>query len=310
MKNIVLLCFLFSSQAVGIAPSALAQIVVAHRGASSDAPENSLSSFKLAWEQGADAVEGDFYLTADKQIVCIHDATTKRVSGVNLKVAESTLATLAKLDVGSWKDQRFLNERIPTIQEVLAVIPPGKRIFIEIKCGPEILPYLKPLLMDSNLDSKQLTIISFNQDVIRTAKLVMPDFQTYWLIDFKKDKQKGLWYPSVDDIVETASRIGADGIDVRAQVDLFDTAFLMRCMEAGLSLHAWTVDDANDAMKLGQLGFDSITTNRPAFLLQSLSRQTKPWHDTKEKEEPQPQLPAHFRTGDDFPAGRIGASTE
>ncbi|MCB9949963.1 MAG: hypothetical protein H6824_03175 [Planctomycetaceae bacterium] len=101
------------------------QFIVAHRGASYDAPENTLPAFKLAWEKGADAIEGDFYLTKDQQIVCIHDKDTKR-TGKNqpvLTVAESTLAELRKVDVGSWKDAKYKETFIPTIQEVLATVP-------------------------------------------------------------------------------------------------------------------------------------------------------------------------------------------
>ena len=68
-----------------------AQMITAHRGASYDAPENTLASFKLAWEQGADAIEGDFYLSADKQIVCIHDADTQRTAGMKLVVERTPL---------------------------------------------------------------------------------------------------------------------------------------------------------------------------------------------------------------------------
>lgn len=65
--------------------------IVAHRGASADAPENPLAAFRLAWKQGADVIEGDFYLTKDHRIVCIHDGDTQRVAGKHLVVAESTL---------------------------------------------------------------------------------------------------------------------------------------------------------------------------------------------------------------------------
>lgn len=310
VRLVVLLCIVNAFQAVGVALPTFAQIIVAHRGASSDAPENSINSFKLAWEQDADAVEGDFFLTLDKQIVCIHDDTTTRVSGVELKVAESSLAALQKLDIGSWKGQQFRNERIPTLQEVLAVIPPKKTLFIEIKCGPEILPYLKPVLTDSDVESQQLRVISFNKDVIRTAKLVMPSVEAYWLVDFRKDNNKGLWYPEIDVIVEAARRIGADGVDVRAKMDLLNPNFVERCREAGLSLHAWTVDDPSDAMRLRQLGFDSITTNRPGFLREVFFLSPHPQLDTIPPVTPQLEIPALPRTEDKSPADRIKVSTE
>lgn len=85
-------------------------VIVAHRGASHDAPENTLPAFELAWEQGADAIEGDFHLTRDGHIICLHDKDTKRTAGVKLVVKNSPLAELRKLDVGEWKDPRFKTE--------------------------------------------------------------------------------------------------------------------------------------------------------------------------------------------------------
>jgi glycerophosphoryl diester phosphodiesterase len=122
-------------------------LIVAHRGASHDAPENTLAAFKLAWEQGADAVEGDFMLTADGEIVCFHDKTTKRLTDQDLEVSKTTLAELQNLDLGSWKDQAFEETKIPVLSEVLATLPEGKQIFVEIKCGPEII---QPLVAELN----------------------------------------------------------------------------------------------------------------------------------------------------------------
>ncbi|QEG35274.1 glycerophosphodiester phosphodiesterase [Bythopirellula goksoeyrii] len=255
---------------IGINSQIHAQLLVAHRGASAEAPENSLSSFQLAWEEDADAIEGDFYLTSDEQIVCIHDETTKRVSDVDMKVSNSTLEQLQKLDVGSWKDSQYANERIPTIQDVLATIPFGKSFFIEIKCGPEILPILKPILLDSGIPLSQLKIISFDEDVVKVAKQTMPDIETFWVVGFKKDKQQGKWMPTIDDVLKTAASINADGLDLKAELEVINSDVVARCRDAGLGLHAWTVDDPKLAEQLIEFGFDSVTTNRPGFLRQAL----------------------------------------
>src|SRR5580704_16419303 len=130
---------------------ALAQQVIAHRGASFDAPENTLAAFRLAWKQGADGIEGDFYLTDDGEIVCLHDSDTGRTGDRKLSVGQSTLEQLRKVDVGISKGEKFRGERIPTLAEVLAIVPAGKRIFIEVKCGPQILPALKRNLHQSQL---------------------------------------------------------------------------------------------------------------------------------------------------------------
>ena len=107
--------------------------IVAHRGASGDSPENTLRAFRLAWKQGADAIEGDFHLTNDGRIVCFHDRNTSKLTGENYTISQTTLAELQSLDAGSWKGREFAGTRIPTIEEVFHCIPPGKQIFIEIK---------------------------------------------------------------------------------------------------------------------------------------------------------------------------------
>src|SRR5688572_19130995 len=92
---------------------------IGHRGASFDAPENTVAAIKLAWEQKADGAEFDVYLTKDGKVAVIHDATTKRTAGADLKVAGSTLTELRALDVGRWKGEKFTGEKIPTLDEML-----------------------------------------------------------------------------------------------------------------------------------------------------------------------------------------------
>src|SRR3954447_2364486 len=86
-------------------------LIIGHRGASFDAPENTAAAFGLAFLQGADGIEADFHLSSDGEIVCIHDATTGRTAGVDLVVAETSLKELKRLDVGLWKGREFPGER-------------------------------------------------------------------------------------------------------------------------------------------------------------------------------------------------------
>src|SRR5262245_58707114 len=101
--------------------------IIAHRGSSFSAPENTLAAVRLGWRQGADAAEGDFRLTADGQIVCVHDKTFKRTAGIDHPVAEMTLAEIERLDAGSWKSPEFAGERVPTLDQLLATVPERKR---------------------------------------------------------------------------------------------------------------------------------------------------------------------------------------
>ncbi len=258
---IILLAMSFSSRA---------QLIVAHRGASYDAPENTLSAFKLAWRKGADAVEGDFMLTKDGHVVCIHDKTTKRTGGVDRKVADSTLAELREAEYGGWKDARWKGEPIPTLAEALAVVPEGRKIFIEVKCGPEITPKLKAALADSGLKPGQVVVIAFDEQVIAASKREMPEIKACWLTSFKPDKKEQAWTPSVDSVIATLKRIKADGVDCRAEPRAVNEEFVRRVREAGMELHCWTVNDPKLAVRFRDLGFDSITTDRPAFIRDSL----------------------------------------
>ena len=117
--------------------------IVAHRGASFDAPENTVASAKLGWNQDADAVEIDIYLSKDGRIVVLHDPDTKRTTGVVGKAAEMSSSDLRALDAGSWKGTAWKDEKIPFLEEIIATVPAGRRLFIEIRCGPEILPELE-----------------------------------------------------------------------------------------------------------------------------------------------------------------------
>ena len=242
--------------------------LIAHRGAADDAPENTLAAFKLAWQQDADGIEGDFRLTRDGEIVCIHDADTRRTAGRATKVAEATLAELRRLDVGSWKGEPWRGARIPTLGEVLATVPASKRVFIEIKCGPEILPALKPLLAGSGLPSGQAVLMSFDAAVIAEAKRLLPQIKALWLTDFKP----GLIArarPSAKEILQTLERIGADGVGCRAH-RIVDQAFMQTLRTAQKEVHLWTVDDVPTAKRYLQLGADSLTSNRAGWLKQQL----------------------------------------
>src|SRR5665647_3725193 len=96
---------------------------IAHRGESFAAPENTLAAIKLAWTNNADGVEIDVRLSKDKKIVVIHDMNTKRTSGLSRRVKSHSIDSLKKLDVGSWKGKKWLNERIPTLKEILENVP-------------------------------------------------------------------------------------------------------------------------------------------------------------------------------------------
>lgn len=246
--------------------SSFAQLVVAHRGASHDAPENTMAAFRLAWKQRADAIEGDFYLTQDQQIVCIHDKTTKRTApGQTVcTIADSTLSELRRLDVGSWKDRKYRGEKIPTLGEVLEAVPEGKRIFVEVKCGPEILPVLKPQLERSGLKPEQIVIICFDAKVVRGVRESMPQYKANWLTSFKQ--KAGKWTPSQDEVLASLRWTRATGLGSKGETQVVDAAFAESIVKQGQEMHVWTINDPQPAKHFALLGVDSITTDKPAAI--------------------------------------------
>lgn len=243
--------------------------IVAHRGASFDAPENTVAAIELAWKQNADASEFDVLLTKDGKLVVIHDATTKRTAGVDLKVVDSTLAELRKLDAGAWKDKKFAGEKLPTLDEMLATVPAGKRVFIEIKCGPEAVPEMDRVLKASKLKPEQAVVISFNADVVAASKKLRPDLQALWIVSLQPKGQKAR---TAEELIAKAKEIKADGLDLSATPAVLDKAFGDAVKAAGLKLYVWTVDDAALARQMIAAGVESITTNKPGWLREQLAK--------------------------------------
>jgi glycerophosphoryl diester phosphodiesterase len=243
--------------------------IVAHRGASFDAPENTVAAIKLAWEQKADASEFDVFLSRDGKIVVTHDPNTKRICGVDRKVVDQTFAELRKLDVGSWKDAKFAGERMPTLEQMLATVPSGKRVLIEVKCGPEIVPELDRVLKASGLKPEQTPVIAFNAAVVAAMKKARPDVKAYWLVTLSPKKQKPR---TAEELIAKAKEIKADGLDLSADPKVLTREFGAKVKGAGLALYVWTVNDVELAKQMIAAGAESITTDRPGWLREQLGK--------------------------------------
>jgi glycerophosphoryl diester phosphodiesterase len=234
---------------------------IAHRGASHDAPENTLAAARLAWTQGADALECDVQLTQDGRLAVIHDDDTQRTTGVAHLVAGTTLETLQQLDAGVWKNPNFAGEKIPSLDQVLAIVPVGKRIFIELKNGPESVPELVRCLARSTLNPAQVAIISFNLAAARAAKKALSRCDVCWLLE----RDVSGVAPPLDDVIATCCDAALDGLDLEAEWPV-DGRLVTRVRDAGLKLYVWTVDDRAKARALSAARIDGITTNRPGWL--------------------------------------------
>jgi glycerophosphoryl diester phosphodiesterase len=240
--------------------------IIAHRGASWDAPENSRAAVELAWRQGADAVEADFRLTRDCKIVASHDDSLKRTTGVDLHISEHSLDELRRLDIGSWKGPQWSGERIATLEELLAIeAPPAARFYVEIKCGPEIAGELARAVLASRWAPERIVPICFSAEVLVAVRRVLPESPTFLVVEFLHDPQTGVWYPDADERLAEAVRHELTGLDLMAARAL-DPGLVGRIRAAGLDICVWTVDEEAVARRLMELGVRRITTNRPGFL--------------------------------------------
>jgi len=228
--------------------------IIAHRGASWLAPENTVASANLAWEKGADAVEVDIYLSKDNKIICSHDATTKRTSGRDYRIADTESRILRKLDVGTFKDEMYKGEKIPFLKEIIRTVPPGKELVVEIKCKSEILPYLQKVIR-KNSNNRNFTFICFDFQTIADTKKAFPGNPCYWLCSNAELLQKNF-----DKVPEAK----LDGVSLGYAI--INENVIQKAGKAGLDVYAWTVDDPVEAKRLVALGVKGITTNRPGWL--------------------------------------------
>jgi glycerophosphoryl diester phosphodiesterase len=238
-----------------------AQEIIAHRGASYRAPENTLASVKLGYALGADAVEIDIHLSADKQLVVIHDKDTKRTAdGRNRTVRETPYSILRELEVGSWKGEQYRGEKIPLLEEVLALVPVAKKLVIELKAGVECLPYLQEKIMASGI-ADRLVLISFDREAIIQAKQLFPRIPAYWLLHTWSSHSR-------EEAIRIAQEAGLEGLDVHYK--LVTKPFMQQMQAAGLQVYVYTVNDAKVARSLAALGVKGITTDRPHWLREQL----------------------------------------
>jgi glycerophosphoryl diester phosphodiesterase len=242
--------------------------VVAHRGASRVAPENTLSAIALGYRTGAAAVEIDVHLTRDRHVVVIHDYSTLRTAGVDRKIAEQTLAQISKLDAGSWFAPQFAGESIPTLRDVLTTVPEGRTLFVEIKTMSTAVPAIAEVI-DSD---PRVAVQSFSQAVLLEMNRVAPGVPTYWLAPSPLDPTTRVHVPLNPVSVALAQRLHCRGIALDARgssPEVLETAQI-----AGLETYLWTVDDLDDVARFARMGATWIETNEPSAALEMLTRES------------------------------------
>jgi glycerophosphoryl diester phosphodiesterase len=212
-------------------------LVLAHRGASGHAPQNTLAAFLLAAEMGADGIELDVHLSADGKVVVIHDDTVDATTDGHGRVSQMTLLELQALDAGNWFAPQFSGERIPTLEQVFDVVGHRLLINIEIKVEAGYHPIDQEFEIVRLIEDYQMThrviVSSFAPNSLRRVRKLNP----YIPLGLLYNKPEPVFWPS-----------------------------LLKARQRGKRVHVWTVNDVQDMRHMRDLGVDAIITNYPDVL--------------------------------------------
>lgn len=242
--------------------------LIAHRGESVDAPENTLPAYKTAVERGF-GFECDIYLSKDGRVFTFHDKNLKRTTaGANTnRCADATWAELEKVDVGNWgkwKGSKFAGTRPALLEEVLELARDGRQIYIEVKTGPEIVPHVKKIIDgQTNATPSNVLFITFNRKTCKALKKTLPKYKTLWLVNPKKGSPLAM----PEAVVAKLKELGVDGIDCRYRGNVVTKEYVKAVRDAGFEFHVWTVDDLPTAVEAFKRGAQTVTTNCAKKLL-------------------------------------------
>jgi glycerophosphoryl diester phosphodiesterase len=236
-------------------PQAGHPMVIAHRGWSYIAPENTIASYRKALTTAADMFECDTYLTSDNVAIVLHDGTFRRTAGVNKKPRELTLAQVKELDAGKWKAAEYAGEKVPTLKELLEFVKDKRRLVIELKehgIGQQVLDTIKA----SGTNPEDVMMFSFYLDAVEEITKLEPLLPASWLIGDLPYREKDR-----REIIRQALRARMSCIGL--PMDRVDPEFVRWAQRCGLSVFVWTVDEPQDMRYLIRIGVDAIITNRP-----------------------------------------------
>ncbi len=236
-------------------------MIIAHRGASGSAPENTLAAFRKAIEVGADWLELDVCTSRDGEIVVIHDDILDRTTSGSGKVRDHTLKELKRLDAGTWFGPRFAGEMIPTLAEVIALAKAdGVGLVIEMKPGRHLGRGFEERLVEALAAGGMLErsiVMSFDHAAVLRIRRIEPKLRTLLLVGRRTSARR---------ILRAVRSHHADGVSVAAL--LLSKKLVRLFHEKGLLAVVWTVDSRAQMRRCIARGVDGITTNFPGRLKQ------------------------------------------
>jgi len=230
-------------------------LVVAHRGSSADAPENTFSAFDAAIKEGADAIEFDVRLTKDNVAVLSHDASLQRTAGKEVLIRDLSLEELKKVDVGSYKSGRFKSARVPTLTEVVQNYLPKLRIEIELKESGTELPTVQLLQQANDLGVfNQVLVTSFERKFLVSVRMLDSRVQFGYLLE-----------PSSQDTLAEVKHLGATW--VIPFWEEINKTYVDDAHQLGLQVRAWGVKTLDAAKRVIAAGADGLTYDRPTEVI-------------------------------------------
>lgn len=258
-----------------VTPPPDAPLVIAHRGSSGAVAEHTLGAYRRALAEGVDGLECDVRLTADGELVCLHDRTLERVAGLDRVVSTTTLAELRELDFGSWKhgaapDRDPDSGRLVTLRELIELASSAARptgLLIETKhptrFGSRVEHEVAALLTELGLDGPRrpgatwARVMSFSHLAVRRMASLCPQLPTVFLMSAPlRLPYRGGSLPS------DAQTAGLDIAILRDRPEV-----VANHHEQGHEVFVWTVDEKEDITLCLELGVDAIISNRPATVL-------------------------------------------
>lgn len=232
-------------------------VITAHRGSSWNAPENTLAAIEQAIDDGADYVEFDVRLTGDGAVVVSHDDSLRRLTGLDRSLSEMTLEQTRQIDIGSWFDETYADQRIPTFKEVLALTRSRAGLYIELKPGPDEARELVSAVLEQLPEARrdEAIMASLSPVVISEVNRQAPGMRTTLFAQFVL--RGGLNMTTIDALGLRHDRVTAQAVEAAHHY--------------GYQLHAWTVNSRGQMSRLIDLGVDNIITDRPTLLSEVLA---------------------------------------
>ena len=266
---------------------------IAHRGAVSQAPENTLAAFERAIQLGADMIELDVRQSADGHLVVIHDETVDRTTDGHGPVGAMTLRQLKALDAGAWMDQEFAGERIPTLREALALMRGRVQVSIDLKAGSEVYPGIEARVATLVREMgclDEVIVMAEDCAVIQRMRCLEPGLRT-------------ACYRYQALRLRCAVGQECHGGYVFVWPEELSSSLIRRAHSRGwkviTSLERRAVEEPAEMRRLARLGVDGILSNHIGLLVRTLTEL-----DDEEEQERRFESPRHLGGGAAGPPGQ------